>query len=156
MFSIFDGPDANCVLLSTRPHVISRMVEVFEENEASIHQVGSYEALERALADDKAINFLLIDVDSVGNLAAQIGYLRHVRETYPDKAAILMSDEFETNEFGTHRMMLADVSLRTPVLDASLEMALLQAPENNAVWCQRFDAVRQDGALQGKEMLVNP
>lgn len=156
MFSIFDGPDANCVLLSTRPHVISRMVEVFEENEASIHQVGSYEALERALADDKAINFILIDVDSVGNLAAQIGYLRHVRETYPDKAAILMSDEFETNEFGTHRMMLADVSLRTPVLDASLEMALLQAPKNNAVWCQRFAAMRQDGALQGKEMLVNP
>jgi hypothetical protein len=35
-------------------------------------------------------------------------------------------------------------------------MALLQAPENNAVWCQRFAAMRQDGALQGKEMLVNP
>lgn len=156
MFSIFDGPDANCVLLSTRPHVIARMVEVFEENEASIHQVGSYEALERTLSADKAINFILIDVDSVSNLAAQIGYLRHLREAHPDKAAILMSDEFETNEFGTLLMKLADVSLRTPVLDAFLEMALLQARENNLVWCQRFDAMRQDCSLQGREMLVNP
>lgn len=144
MFSIFDGPDAHCVILSKRAYVISRMVQVFRENEATIHQVDDYAALERAITKDDSINFIMIDVDTHDNLCAQVDRLRHIRDTYPDKATILLSDEFETDEFGTHRMMLADVSLRTPVLDASLEIALLQAPVNNLVWCSRLEALRAE------------
>jgi hypothetical protein len=51
-----------------------------------------------------------------------------------------LSRDFETDEFGTHRMMLGDVSLRVPVLHASLEIALLQAPVNNLDWRRHLDA----------------
>lgn len=146
MFSIFDGPDAHCILLSRRNRVISRMVGLFEQNDATLVQVEGYGPLERAIARDDSINFIMIDLDSFESLATQVNYLRHIRDTYPDRPLILMSEDFETNEFGTHRMMLADVSLRAPVPDASLEIALLQAPVNNLIWCSRLDAMRREQA----------
>ncbi|WP_084861729.1 hypothetical protein [Salibaculum halophilum] len=140
MFSVYDGPDARCILLSKQPTVLVGLRDVLEQNEAEIVQVSDYPALDRALAADPGINVVMIDLDSQESVAAQFDALSRLRLTHSDRPTILLSRDFETDEFGTHRMMLGDVSLRVPVLHASLEIALLQAPVNNLDWRRHLDA----------------
>ena len=140
MFSVYDGPDARCILLSKQPTVLVGLRDVLEQNEAELVQVSDYPALDRALAADPGINVVMIDLDSQESVAAQFDALSRLRLTHRDRPTILLSRDFETDEFGTHRMMLGDVSLRVPVLHASLEIALLQAPVNNLDWRRHLDA----------------
>ena len=137
MFSIFDGPDAQCVLLSVRPILTDALREVLKQNEASIEIVGDYAELETALETQPDLNYILIDLDGFDGVHAQYDCLTRFRNAYPDKYTILFSSDFQTDEFGTHRLMLGDISLRVPVLHASLELALLQAPVNNLEWRSR-------------------
>jgi len=137
MFSIFDGPDAQCILLSIRPALVHALGQVLEQNEATMEHVKDYSALAHALKKNSALNYILIDVDAHDGVNAQFPFLRHVRDSFPDKHTILLSEDFETDEFGTHRLTLGDISLRVPVLHASLELALLQAPVNNLQWRAR-------------------
>jgi len=141
MFSVYDGPDARCILLSKQPTVLVGLRDVLEQNEAELVQVSDYPALDRALAADPGINVVMIDLDSQESVAAQFDALSRLRLTHRDRPTILLSRDFETDEFGTHRMMLGDVSLRVPVLHASLEIALLQAPVNNLDWRRHLDAM---------------
>jgi hypothetical protein len=141
MFSIYDGPDANCILLSKRPSCLAGLRDVLEQNEAALAQVSNYPALDRTLRSDPSINFVFIDLDSFDSIICQLESLRRLRVVHPDRPVILLSEEFETDEFGTYRKVLGDISLRLPVLHASLEIALLQAPMNNLEWRQHLDAM---------------
>ncbi|MDR9395544.1 hypothetical protein [Roseovarius sp. SYSU LYC5161] len=137
MFSIFDGPDAQCVLLSIRPALVHALGQVLEQNEATMEHVKDYTALADALETIPDLNYILIDLDAHEGVNAQFPFLRHIRDSFPGKHMILLSEDFQTDEFGTHRLTLGDISLRVPVLHASLELALLQAPVNNLQWRAR-------------------
>ncbi len=148
MFTIFDGPDANCILLSgTRP-TVSDLSQYLEQNEVALRHVTSYEALHTTLETGGDANYILVDVDAFGGIDTQFERLRSLRDAFPDKPTILLSAAFGRDEFGTHRMMLGDVSLRVPVLHASIEIALLQAPVNNAEWRARFDEMQYERSSQ--------
>jgi len=137
MFSVYDGPDANCVLLSRRQRLVESLFEVFLENEAVLKNVTTYEALLGAIEAEPSVNFVLIDLDFSNGILGHFDQLRQFRDTAPDKPTILLSEDFEADEYGTHRQVLGDVSLRVPVLHAALELALLQAPINNLNWIER-------------------
>jgi len=141
MFSVFDGPDAKCILLSKRPFVLNSLRDLLEQNEAELLQVADYPALDRTLRSDPEINFVIIDLDSFDSVISQFEPLSRMRVAHRDRPTILLSSEFETDEFGSHRRMLGDISLRVPVLHASLEIALLQAPVNNCEWQKHLDSV---------------
>lgn len=151
MFSIYDGPDARCILLSKRSSLVAGLQDALEQNEAELTAVQDYAALENALAADPGINFVMIDLDSRASVNAQIPSLQRLRRLYRDRPTILLSADFTTNEFGTHRKMLGDVSLRVPVLHTSLEIALLQAPVNNLEWCAHLDATSSGAAKVAAE-----
>ncbi|WP_417243984.1 hypothetical protein [Celeribacter sp.] len=141
MFSIFDGFDANCCLL-TASHILARTLPaMLEDNDVTVRVCTDHAALWAALANDTTVTHAFIDIDSFSGIAAQFDSIRHLRDSHPGLSIILLSDDFSMNEFGTHRLMLADVSLRIPVTIASLELALLQAPVNNAQWRNRADPV---------------
>lgn len=139
MFSEFDGPDACCIMLSNRPTFLASLSVILEDNEVEFGVVADYTKLEDALALDTKINFVMIDLDSYPSVRAQSPSLRRLRTIYRDKRVILLSANFETDDFGMQREMLGDVLLRFPVLHASLEIAFLQAPVNNLEWraCER-------------------
>lgn len=141
MFSVFDGPDAKCILLSKRLALLDSLRDIFEQNEAELVQVADYPALDRTLRSDPEINFVIIDLDSFDSVLAQFQSLTRMRVAHCDRPTILLSEEFETDEFGTHRKLLGDISLRVPVLHASLEIALLQAPVNNLEWRKHLDVM---------------
>lgn len=137
MFSIYDGPDADCIVLSNRVHLVSSLSKVLCENEATLRTVRTYGALLTAVEAQQSINFVIIDLDSENCAQSDFDCLRQFRDAFPDKPTILLSDDFETNDYYSHLQVLGDVSLRVPVLHSALELALLQAPINNLNWRDR-------------------
>jgi len=81
--------------------------------------------------------YLFISVDEFGGPALLYNRLRDMRESMPNTAIILISAEFSTDEYGTHRLQLADVSLRYPFSRSTLFYALKQAPINLSLWKKR-------------------
>jgi len=140
MFSIFDGMDAKCLFLSQSKVLAHTLPIMLVENDATVTCCEDYSEFMRHLDAIPGINFAFIDVDSFGGIAAQYDRIREMRGRFPDVATILVSSDFSTDEFGTHRLFLADVSLRLPVTYSCLELALLQAPVNNRVWVQRLNS----------------
>jgi len=82
-------------------------------------------------------SYLFVGVDECGGPALLYDRLRKLRDSMPNTAIILISAEFSTDEYGTHRLQLADVSLRYPFTRPALFYALKQAPINLAVWKKR-------------------
>lgn len=85
---------------------------------------------------------LLVDLDTLGGVAAIAADLMRLREGRPDIAVVLLSEEVSGHDFGLERLALADVTLRLPCAFASFEFALTEAPINNAVWQERQAAPR--------------
>jgi hypothetical protein len=100
--------------------------------------VHGYSHLSETIAQGIRIDYAFIDVDSNGRIASQYSRLRHIRDLHPALPTILISSDFETDEFSAHRLFLGDVSLRIPVTYYSLEIGLLQASINNEIWRSRF------------------
>lgn len=78
-------------------------------------------------------SYMFVGVDEFGGPALLYDTLRKLRDSMPNTAIILISSEFSTDEYGTHRFQIADVSLRYPFTHPSLFYALKQAPINLAL-----------------------
>ncbi|TKD22644.1 hypothetical protein FBT96_05870 [Rhodobacter capsulatus] len=81
---------------------------------------------------------LLVDLDTLGGMSEMAEPLMRLRLGRPDIAVVLLSEEVETHDFGTERLVLADITLRLPCAFASFEFALAEAPINNAAWQERL------------------
>ncbi len=81
---------------------------------------------------------LLVDLDTLGGISEMMEPLMRLRLGRPDIAVVLLSEEVETHDFGTERLVLADITLRLPCAFASFECALVEAPINNAAWQERL------------------
>lgn len=82
---------------------------------------------------------MLIDFDSFGATDQTIDELRRLRNEHPDVWVILVSWAFGRDDFSTDRLPIADVCLRGPVSFARLELALVEAEVNNAIWQGRLN-----------------
>ena len=81
---------------------------------------------------------LLVDLDTLGGISEMTEPLMRLRLGRPDISVVLLSEEVETHDFGTERLVLADITLRLPCAFASFEFALAEAPINNAAWQERL------------------
>lgn len=81
---------------------------------------------------------VLVDLDTLGGISEMAEPLMRLRLGRPDIAVILLSEEIDTHDFGTERLVLADITLRLPCAFASFEFALAEAPINNAAWQERL------------------
>ncbi len=63
--------------------------------------------------------------------------LRLLREEVADIPVVLLSREFQRDEFDTHRLTIADASLHSPVSEDRLRKAIWRARQNNLCWRRR-------------------
>lgn len=119
--------------------------------EASLHKIQDFvqdEGGEILVLDSTALStfypiaranpdHVIIDLEAAGGITSAYPALRAFRDRHPDIPVILLSDEFSTDDFGTDRLALCDVSLRIPFSFASFGFALREAEVNNTVWQQR-------------------
>ena len=81
----------------------------------------------------------LIDLEALGGIALACDALLALRNQRPDLAVILVSCEFQSNDFSVERLALCDASLRAPVVFSALEFAVSEARDvNNPQWIKRL------------------
>lgn len=85
----------------------------------------------------QAYALAVIDIDAFGGICATYDILRSLRERLPGLALILLSAEVASDDFGTSRLAIADVTLRKPLSCTTLELGVIEAHQNNLVWQSR-------------------
>lgn len=84
---------------------------------------------------------LVIDLDFVElslGLGEIISELQLFRRLAPQVRVLLVSSDFNRHDFGTERLSIADVCLRSPVRESALREGLTGAEKNNVVWLHRL------------------
>jgi hypothetical protein len=66
-----------------------------------------------------------------------IGELQLFRQLAPQVRVLVLSSDFARLDFGTKRLSIADVCLRSPVQESALRAGLTAAEEDNVVWLRR-------------------
>lgn len=136
-----------CGFLGPRNRLYLRMQEMLSISGLSLQPEMSFDAFTSQTPNQAAsFDYLFVDIDGLGGVVKIFNTLARLRTEYPFVPVILISGEFETNDFDTTRRLLGDVSLRNPVLHASLEKALFDAIENNRKWCDSVVHYRENVA----------
>lgn len=79
----------------------------------------------------------VINLDDFGGITEVIDDLLEWRLLCPDLPTILLSGEFEVDDFDLDRLPVCDCSIKYTSNPASLHLALKQSLLNNAVWFNR-------------------
>ena len=79
-------------------------------------------------------DILFIDMSSMSGVRDFVGALIGMRLEYPSLPVVLISSNFNADDFGMTRRSICDVSLRSPFYTSSIEIACRQAYENNLEW----------------------
>jgi CheY-like chemotaxis protein len=144
-------PDRALATQPTQSQKAIHLMALVGVKEASLHKIHDFirdEGGEILMLDTTALNdgypiarakpdHVIIDIESAGGIASAYSALRRFRDHHPDIPVILLSDEFSTDDFGTNRLALCDISLRTPFSFATLDFAMREAEVNNKAWQQR-------------------
>lgn len=93
-----------------------------------------------ASSPTRRFSLFVIDIDSLGGIAAAIDGVLALRDARPCTPLILVSAEVAASDFSTERLRLCDVTLRAPASYCALELAIVEAARNNLEWCGRDDA----------------
>jgi len=134
-----------CGYLGPRNRLYLRIQEMLKISGVSLEEEMPIEAF--FLQTPKAassFDYLFVDIDGLGGIVKIFNSLASLRTAYPFVPVIMVSGDFETSDFDTTRRLLGDVSLRSPVLHASLETALFEAIENNRKWCDSVIEYREN------------
>ncbi len=113
-------------------------------------------AVRRLSRRPRAFSLAVIDIDSFGGIVDVYDRLRDLRDRMPSLPVILVTRETSTNDFGTHRLAITDVTLRKPLSVTMLEIGILEAAiTNNLIWQSRKHAldVSATGRGAGAETL---
>jgi len=141
MNSSFAGVRAKALILSQDWEVCSDIIEYLPEFGIPFIIAKDFHEIPYDFLRDYQTSYIFVSVDDFGGPIVVYDQLRKLRENMPHSAVILVSNEFTTDEYGTHRLTLADVSIRSPLSKSSLLLALQQAPVNLSVWSQRIASV---------------
>ncbi len=114
----------------------------------SFSTMASLIADRTATAATRGVTHVVVDLDALGGIALAFDALRTLRLARPDLPVILVSQDFQSNDFGLDRLPLCDASLRAPVVFAALEFALSEVSEvNNPAWQDRVQALGPSDTL---------
>ena len=144
MFALFNDIDVKCGYLGAHNHQYQRLAEMLASNQITLQDDMSFQTFgDLSREAVTSYDFLFVDIEALGGIVKIFDKLASLRVGYPSLPVILISAEFEVDDFDTTRLVLTDVSLRTPILYASLELALFEATNNNRKWnvIQGFEAV---------------
>jgi len=114
------------------------------EQGANLGLVETPEQVVEALVRHKGhIDFVMVDVDSFGDVGAAIDLCIYIRNCSPEVAIILVSSEVAADDFTAERMMACDATLRSPVSSMRMRDAIRLGKENNRryqQWSQNLAA----------------
>lgn len=128
----------HCAILLSKSYSIRQTISEMLESEGIGTLVSdSFEDIPHFVIAERDPEYLLIDIDEYGGVSVLYDRLRGLRDTLPRTAIIILSSEFKTDDFGTHRMMLADISIRLPMTYENMNLALIQGPLNNQIYNAR-------------------
>ncbi len=134
-----------CGFIGPRNRLYSRMQEMLAVSGIPLQDEMTFDAFSAQTPKAAAtFDFLFVDIDGLGGVVKIFNTLARLRTEFPFVPVILISGDFETNDFDTTRRLLGDVSLRSPVLHASLETALFESIENNRKWCDSVVHYREN------------
>lgn len=134
----FAAKRAKALVVSKCWDVRSDLTEYLEDLGVPSLVTDCFEDIPYLFFADYEPSYIFLGVDEFGGTAQLYDRLREMRNTMPNTAIILVSSELEGNEYGTHRLQLADISLCYPFTKLSLSLALKQAPGNLDVWKRRL------------------
>src|SRR6056297_462363 len=97
----------------------------------------SFDSVPYDYLEDYQPDYVLVSIDDFGGPALVYDQLRLLRQAFYHSSIVLVSSEFQVDEYGTYRLPIADISLRYPFSKSSLFLALKQAPLNLEVWHRR-------------------
>ena len=143
MKSQFAADRAKALVVSKNWDVLSDFTEYLPEFGIPFLFADSLKAVPYSFLRDYQPSYVFVSIDDFGGPTLVYDQLHDLRQKMPNTAVILLSSEFATDEYGTHRLTLADVSLRFPFSKSSLLFALEQAPVNLSAWKQRFASLTQ-------------
>ena len=143
MKSQFAADRAKALIVSKNWDVSSALTEYLPEFGIPFIFADGFEAIPYNFLEDYRPDYVFISIDDFGGPTFVYDQLHGLRQNMPNTAVILVSDEFAVDEYGTHRLTLADVSLRFPLSKSSLLLALNQAPVNLSAWKQRIASQAQ-------------
>lgn len=86
------------------------------------------------------VDFVIVDVDSFGDVGAAIDLCLYVRNASPDVPLILVASEVSADDFTAERMSACDATLRAPVSAGRMREAIRAAHQNNA----RYQSWREE------------
>ena len=86
------------------------------------------------------VDFVMVDVDSFGDVGEAIDLCLYVRNASPDVPLILIASEVSADDFTAERMSACDATLRAPVSAGRMRAAIQAANQNNA----RYQAWREE------------
>lgn len=137
MNNLFAHDRAKALIISKNWDVCSDLTEYLPEFGIPFLIAESFNTVPHSYLYDYQPSYIFVSVDDFGGPVCVYDQLSALRDNMTETAIILVSSEFATDEYGTHRLPLADVSLRYPFTKSSLLFALKQAPINLSVWSQR-------------------
>jgi len=137
MKSQFAADRSKALVVSKNWDVLSDFTEYLPEFDIPFLFAHSLKAVPYGFLSDYRRSYVFVSIDDFGGPTFVYDQLRDLRHNMPNTAVILVSSEFAVDEYGTHRLSLADVSLRLPFSKSSLLLALNQAPVNLLAWRQR-------------------
>lgn len=137
MNDLFAHVRAKALIISKNWDVVSDLTEHLSEFGIPFIIAESFDTVPHNFLCDYQPSYIFVSVDDFGGPVCVYDQLIALRKNMTETAVILVSSEFATDEYGTYRLPVADVSLRYPFTKSSLLFALKQAPINLSVWSQR-------------------
>ncbi|RFP86227.1 hypothetical protein DZK27_14895 [Rhodobacteraceae bacterium 63075] len=135
------------LVISSNWDVRSDLTEYLAELGVPSLMASGFEGIPYAYLEDYQPDYVFVSIDDFGGPTLLYDQLHLLRQKLCDSSIILVSSEFEVDEYGTHRLPLADVSLRYPFAKSSLFLALKQAPINLGVWHSRHGHKQVPGGV---------
>lgn len=88
--------------------------------------------------DQRSLPFVMLNGDAQGGMEANLWFLLQIRRDFPQMVVVLCSQAFRGNDFGTDRLPLADICVKTPFCLSLAEEYFHIAFDNNRAWQQRM------------------
>lgn len=147
MFSHFDDIDAKCGFIGPNGRQFTALREMLEANRITLEEAKSFTVFNSlTYAEADSHDFLFVDIDGLGGIGEAFERLTNLRVDYPTIPVILISSEFKRDDFEKSRQAIGDVSLRSPILYSSLELALFESQTNNKHWQENLMEYSQGAA----------
>ena len=112
--------DTSVVLRTLTTHSISPTQEF-----------SSMRCLSDVMPADAGTTYLIVNVDAMGDLEDAVDELITFRKRCPDIVVLMISAYVLSDDFGSYRQLICDVTLRCPISQGRFEDGLVAARENN-------------------------